>query len=255
MRATGAWRTPTWRRSERLPVLRQLALELPHSGSTGRDDLVCGRANALAIDLVDRWPDWPGSLVALVGPPGCGKSHIAAAWAGASGAATISACDLDAAAPPPAKNVVVEDAGPGTVPERALFHLLNNVRAEGGHCLVTSRWTPSEWKVGLPDLASRLRAAQFVEIGEPDDRLLSAVIVKLFADRQIEAPPAAVEYMVARMERSLATAGILVAAIDAEALARKSRVTRPLVAQVMAAMENLTGEDRQSRFDFDTRQG
>lgn len=233
-----------------MTALRQLAFDLPHAGSRGREDLITGRANARAIEFIDNWPDWPGPVALLAGPPGSGKSHVAAAWAQAAGATTVQASEIGRALPPRTANFLVEDAGPGAVDERALFHLLNHVRAERGHCLIVARTRPGEWGLALPDLISRLRAAPMVEISEPDDALLRAVIVKLFADRQVEPPPAVVDYMVARMERSLAAAGALVAAIDAEALARKCRVTRPLAAAVMAGLD--VGPDPQSCFDFDT---
>jgi len=235
-----------------MTALRQLPLDLPHAGSRGREDLVVGRANAQAVELIDAWPDWPGPAVLLVGPPGSGKSHIASAWAQASGAMVVQAASIANALPPRAAAYLVEDAGPGAVDEQALFHLLNHVRAERGHCLIVARTRPGEWGLTLPDLASRLRAAPMVEMREPDDALLRAVIVKLYADRQVEPAPAVVDYMVSRMERSLAAANALVAAIDAEALARKCRVTRPLAAAVMAGLE--VGPDPQSCFDFDTGQ-
>lgn len=252
--ATGWARAPTTPNcggSSPLPPLRQLAFDLPLAGAHGRDDLAVGRANALAVDLIDAWPDWPGPTVALVGPPGSGKSHIARVWAAASGATTLEAARIDADTPPRGARFVVENADAGVLPERGLFHLLNHVRAEGGHCLLVARTAPTNWNVGLPDLASRLRAAPVVAIDEPDDRLLAAVIVKLFADRQIEAPAAVVDYLVARMERSLEAARQLVALIDAAALARKSRITRPLAAAVLERFD-AASPSRQSCFDFDT---
>jgi chromosomal replication initiation ATPase DnaA len=131
------------------------------------------------------------------------------------------------------QNVVLEDADRGAIPETALFHLINHLRATGGHCLITSRLWPNTWQVELPDLASRLRAAQLVELSEPDDDLLRQVIVKLFADRQIAIDPGVVDYLVTRMERSLDAAGRLVAEMDHEALARGARLTRVVAATAL----------------------
>ena len=85
----------------------------------------------------------------------------------------------------------------------------------------------------MPDLASRLRAAQLVELAEPDDQMLRQVIVKLFADRQIAIQPAVVDYLAARMERSLGAAGRLVAEMDREALARGGGMTRAVAAAAL----------------------
>ena len=232
------------------PARDQLVFDLPVAPAQGREDLVVGKSNALAVELVDAWPDWPGSTVLLAGPPGSGKSHIARAWAEASGAQIIDGAQHAPAGEPSGNRFLVEDADRGALGENALFHLLNHVRAHSGHCLLTCRTWPLQWGVALPDLLSRLRAAPLVELREPDDILLRGVLFKLFADRQIEPRPGVIDFVVARMERSLETANRLVAAIDVEALALKSAVTRPLAAAVLERMTE-SSPSPQARFDFD----
>jgi chromosomal replication initiation ATPase DnaA len=218
---------------------RQIPLDLPVSSAEEREDLIVSPANAHAVDFIEAWPDWPGPLAVLAGPVGSGKTHMARIWAALSGAQTIAMDELDAAGPEiaDARNIVVEDACVGVIPETALFHVVNHIRAIGGHCLITSREWPTAWRVALPDLASRLRAAQLVELSEPDDTLLRQVIVKLFADRQIAVDAGVVDYVVLRMERSLGAARELVAEMDREALSRNARVTRTIAA---AALKKLT---------------
>lgn len=220
----------------------QIPLDLGLSPAFLREDLVVTRANRMAVDMIDAWPDWPGPVLVLCGPPGCGKSHIAAVWAAAADAVSVSINDLAAMVPGNGKTFVIEDAAPANVPEQALFHLLNHVRAEGGSCLVTSRNRPSTWNIKLPDLASRLRAAQFIEMAAPDDALLSAVMFKLFADRQVSPSPQIVEYLLPRMERSLDFAGRLVAEIDRETLARNAKISRSLVGEVLDRLQREGGK-------------
>lgn len=215
----------------------QLPLDLPAEPAFERDNLVVSQANAMAADLIDAWPNWPGSLVVLVGPAGSGKSHLARIWSTASKAAILDMAQLDADLPPRTNTLVIEDAKPGAIAQKALFHVLNHLRAEGGHCLITAQSAPSAWGLTLPDLASRLRAAHLVRIAPPDDALLSAVLVKLFADRQIEPPAGIVEWLLPRMERSLDAAGKLVAQMDALAMARGSAINRAVAA---AALQHLT---------------
>lgn len=211
-------------------VPRQLPLELPFSSASARDDLIVSPANIQAVKLIDSWPDWPAHAVILHGPVGTGKSHMARIWAEQAAAQMMAAASLTDWRPggDHEKCFVIEDVARGIVKDEALFHLLNHVRAHGGHCLITSREPPSDWGVQLPDLQSRLRAANLVEISAPDDALLRQVIVKLFADRQLAVDRGVVDYLVTRMERSLGAAGALVAEIDREALARRSAVTRSL---------------------------
>jgi chromosomal replication initiation ATPase DnaA len=213
---------------------RQLPLDLPVAVAHGREDYVVAEANRAAFDLVSA-ERWPSDVLLLVGPEGAGKTHLAALFARATGARVIPASDLGAHDPLAAAGaaVVVEDAGPG-LDERALFHLLNAVRQSGGRCLITAREPLVGWGIGLPDLASRLRAATPVELGLPDDRLLEAVLAKLFADRQTTVDPAVVAYLSRRMERSFSAAVHLVEALDREALAAKGPITRALAATVLA---------------------
>jgi len=215
---------------------RQLALSLPHEPAFGRDDFLVGEANRTAAAAFDRWPQWSLPTVLLVGPPGSGKSHLVAAWARRAGAAVVAAADLDGVDPlvlveGPA--VAVEDADRAPGAGVALVHLLNAARAAATAVVVTARTGPQAWPAVLPDLASRLRAATRLDLAEPDDALLAAVLVKLFSDRQIAVEPAVVDYIVPRMERSLAAANRLVAALDAAALEAGRPVTRPLAATVL----------------------
>lgn len=215
---------------------RQLALDLPVAERRGREDWIVSQANAEATLLVDRWPNWPSDVVLMIGPAGSGKSHLARLHAEASGARILPAADLARHDPIVLATtpLVVEDVG-AVVDETALFHLLNAVRAAGGSLLLTAETPPAGWRVALPDLASRLRAATPVTLCEPDDALLEALLAKLFADRQMVVDPTVVAFLARRMERSFAEARDLVAALDREALSAKSAVTRAVAARVLAA--------------------
>lgn len=218
---------------------RQLPLDLSHGEARSRDDLVVGPSNMQAVALVDRWPDWPSPVAILAGPAGSGKSHLAQVWREASGASVLAAGRLGAEAAEAAASgpVLVDDVDAAPLDETGLFHLVNAVRQAGTSLLMTSRRFPSAWGVTLPDLSSRLKAASTVEIHEPDDMLLAAVVTKLFADRQVEVEPHVVQFLVRRIERSLSGAIETVARLDRAALERKSRITRALAAQVVEAME------------------
>jgi chromosomal replication initiation ATPase DnaA len=223
---------------------RQLPLDLSHSEGRSRDHLVVSDANAAAVALIDRWPDWPSPLVVLAGPAGSGKSHLGAIWREMSGAPAIDRRHIEAAvaAAGPAASFFVDDAdGPG-LDETGLFHAANAVRAAGSHLLVTARRFPSAWGVALPDLASRLKAAATVEIRQPDDLLLAGVISKLFADRQVEVEPHVVQFLVRRIERSLATAIRVVDKLDSAALEQGTRISRSLAGEIVSAMDEGQGE-------------
>jgi chromosomal replication initiation ATPase DnaA len=214
---------------------RQLAFSLDHAESFAREDFLAGPSNETALALVERWPDWPARTMLLVGPEGSGKSHLAAIWARISGARVAAARTLEAAMLPAALAtgaLVVEDLADGRFDERALFHLINLVREEGAFVLFTGRSAPAAWQTVIADLASRLRALPTVELAPPDDTLLRAVIVKLFADRQLAVEESVVAYLAARIERSFAGARSAVERLDREALRLKRPVTRALAGEL-----------------------
>jgi chromosomal replication initiation ATPase DnaA len=215
---------------------RQLALALAHNESYAREYFIPGAGNTAALAAVERWPDWPARAMALIGPEGSGKSHLAAIWADVSGARSTAAHALGAADVPDALTtgaLVVEDLRPGEVDERALFHLLNLAREQAAHVLMTARLAPSSMDVELRDLRSRLRALPMVSLSPPDDQLLRALIVKFSADRQLAIDEAVVSYLVSRIERSSAAARRAIELLDGEALRQGRPVTRALAAELL----------------------
>src|SRR5262249_55030838 len=196
------------RRRDRPPP-RQLSLPLGHQASFDRADFLCGPGNEAALALIDRWTDWPVRAIALIGPEGSGKSHLAAIWAKAAGARVITSRAIDASSVPHVLSggaLAIEDADRGEFDEAALFHLLNLAREQLAYVLITARKTPASWPTRLPDLVSRLRALPVVTLDPPDDALLAAVLVKLFADRQLAVDERLIEFLVRHIERSFAAA-------------------------------------------------
>jgi chromosomal replication initiation ATPase DnaA len=218
---------------------RQLAFALDPRENFSREDFMVGPGNATALELVESWPHWPARTLALIGPEGSGKSHLAAIWAAAAGASCLASRALDEAAVPAALSsgaLVIERAGgDDDIDERALFHLLNLAQEQRAFLLITARTTPAGWPIGLPDLASRLRALPVVTLAAPDDAMLRAVLVKLFADRQLAVDDGLISFLMVRIERSFAAARSVVAALDREALRRQRPVTRALAGEILGS--------------------
>lgn len=216
---------------------RQLVLDLPTRPSLGRAEFYVSPANELALAQVERWPDWTGGRLAVVGPEGAGKTHLVHVWAARAGGAiiaaeTLEALDLASLAPEAAIAIEDADRGLGTGGEETLFHLCNRL-ATGGSLLVTGREAPARWPLRLPDLRSRMEATEVARLDAPDDALLAAVLVKLFADRQLPVAPGLIQYLVSRMDRSFAAAVDLVGALDRAGLAGRRAITARLAAEVL----------------------
>ncbi|MBB6483325.1 DnaA regulatory inactivator HdaA [Rhizobium lusitanum] len=222
----------------------QLPLAFTHDPASGRDDLLVADPLTAAVRIVDSWPNWPSPVVILAGPVGSGKSHLASIWSERCDATPIHpVVGSDAAVAAANGPVVFEDVDRLGFDDTELFHVINSVRENGTSLLMTSRLWPMSWPVTLPDLRSRLKAATVVEIGEPDEELLSQIIVKLFADRQLYIDDKLVLYIVNRMERSMNAAQLIVDRLDRLALGRGTRITRVLAAEVLDELGSASRPD------------
>lgn len=196
--------------------MSQFALPLDYRSASGEADFFVSASNAEAVRWLDNWPDWPGRTLLLIGPAGAGKSHLSRIFARRVGG-----------------EVVIYDDADRERDEQALFHAWNAAQAGGPGLLIIARTVPALWPVGLPDLASRLKAAASASIQPPDDTLIAEVIAKRFRDRGLRVPPSVINYMLPRIERSFSGVEAAVAAVDAAALAGGRAVSIPLVREAL----------------------
>lgn len=211
----------------------------------GDDDFFVSEANAQAHEMVTGQTAWPERKLALIGPPGSGKTHLARIWADRTGARIVAARDLPERIdlPSPASSLCVEDVD--TLPaagEEALFHLHNNILAAGGRLLLTARRAPARWSIALPDLASRMSATSVARIADPDDDLLRAVLTKLFDDRQLRPDPKLLAWLLPRMERSFEAAGRIVADCDRRALSETRVINISLAREILGPTPSRVGQ-------------
>lgn len=209
----------------RLPLL---------SEAPSRFGFVRSDSNATAVDALDRWPDDAGRVMALCGPAGCGKSHLARLWAERVGALPLEGGEAALADPlelegRPVLLDIAQDAD-----DETLFHLINLAQQDGGALLLVSRPSPRRWAVSVPDLRSRLDAVRVVAMEAPDDTVLSAILAARFAERSITPGEGVIDYLVKRIDRSAAVVESIVERLDAE----HRPVTRSLARQVLERLSN-----------------
>jgi chromosomal replication initiation ATPase DnaA len=219
-------------------MAKQLRLGLRRPPAYDRGAFVEGPSNAQARAALEAWPGWSGGALALVGPEGVGKTHLAHGWATTAGAVTLDRDrpDLAGAAARPA---LIEDVDQGFDAE-ALFHLINRAGEAGGGLLLTARTRPAAWAADLPDLRSRLNALPVAEIAAPDDIVLRGVLMNFFRERNIRPHDDVYPYLLRRMERSIAGAREIVKRLDETEHPEIRPVSRVLARQILEGdIENL----------------
>jgi chromosomal replication initiation ATPase DnaA len=221
-------------------MAEQLIFDLPERAALGRGDFFVSSANVLAVTRLDDTETWSNAKLALTGPEGAGKSHLAHAWSKANHGHVMLTADLPSADIPGIATplaVEIPDAPMPSAEEESLFHLHNHMIAQNLPLLLIARTPPARWTITLPDLKSRMQATDVVQIEAPDEALLSAMLVKLFTDRQLQIDPNLIPWLVTHSERSFAAINRLVVALDAEALAQKRAITRPLARRVLDKLD------------------
>ncbi|MBS0296247.1 MAG: chromosomal replication initiator DnaA [Proteobacteria bacterium] len=210
---------------------RQLRLDLQSAIPQTRDDFVVSPANERAVAMLDTWPSSQGGVLALVGPEGSGKSHLASNWAERTGAEFLQDVAADLADLPSleGRTVAIDDAD--RVDDETLFHLINQAHMPGGGLLLISRRRPAAWSAELPDLRSRLDAIRVIELGSPDDVVLWGVLDRFFRQRSITPSPDLLEYLVRRIERSVPHAREIVARMAADHRPPTRALARELLEQ------------------------
>lgn len=215
---------------------RQLALELRYHPASGREDFLQAPCNAEALAWIDQWPNWSGLFLNVHGPAGCGKTHLAHVFAARSHALFITADSLLSDELPDllqsCRALIVEDL-PMPLHERNLFHLFNGAKENGVSLLFTSNLPPARWNIHLPDLRSRMLSVPCVGITPPDDPLIYALLIKLFADRQLSIGQEALVYLIPRIERSFSAIRCLVDDVDRAALETHRTITIPFLRNIL----------------------
>ncbi|MBB4856950.1 hypothetical protein HNO88_000247 [Novosphingobium chloroacetimidivorans] len=203
--------------------MRQIALPLTLTGS-GAPRIVVGNANASVVEALRDPSRWPFRTAVLSGEPRSGKSLLAR-WFGESGGGDV-----------------LDDAD--RMAEAEVFHRWNRAQESGRPLLVVTAAPPGEWRIALPDLASRMGAALPLRIAAPDEAMMAELLAIHAEMRGLVLDPAAIGYLVPRAERSHLGAERLVEAIDRLSLERKHAPTlsiwRDAVNETTGAARNAT---------------
>ena len=219
-------------------MTQQLPLDISLPPSYLEDDFLIAKCNRSAWSALDKW-DRDGAACAIIkAPASSGKTHLAHIWAERNNAKILNASELTSDTSPQDLfadcSTLVIDNCENIADEKTFFHLLNFMQNNSQYRLLLTVNNGSCWdKFNLPDLRSRLQALPQSEISEPDDILLTALLVKSFQDRQVDISQISLSYLLPRIERSFYGLKKMIDALDKHAIAKKKPITRNLIQEVL----------------------
>lgn len=209
----------------------------------GGEDFIISPSNRDAVEWLGNAQNWPSPALVIYGAASSGKSHLCHIWRELHQATEISGEMLQDEAQmadclTPEGFYVIDDVDQvvamGSAHQKGLFHLYNFLFNQGGRVLLTASKAPKEINIALADLSSRILAAPAVEIKDPDDQTLQALLLKLFDDRQILIKPEVLKFLLPRLERSYQAIRTTVEGLDGFSLQGKRPITIPLIREWLA---------------------
>ncbi len=198
--------------------MNQIALPLETEPAGDGDNYIVTEANADADHHLGNWQHWPNGVAILIGSAASGKTAMASQFLRESGGLCFELDD--------------------SIDEEKLFHLWNEAQAQRKPLLIVASRPAGEWNVRLPDLQSRLAASQPIEIGVPDEAMLTGLFQKYFAMRGTPVSDEALAWLAKRMERSYQDVQILAQLMDRIAIAQKKPVTRRIAQEALQSYQD-----------------
>lgn len=193
--------------------MNQIALPFDWPAPEDSEDFIVTAANRQAVDGVDSPARWAVRTALLTGPRKSGRSLLGRIFAAKTGGTLIDDAELHK--------------------EADIFHRWNLAQEERRPLLIVALAAAPEWKVKLPDLASRLAATPIFRIEEPDDLLVTMLLQKQFTRRGLQVTPDTTAYIASRIERSYVAIHRTVDALDSVALSQHRAVTTRLAKSVL----------------------
>ena len=215
---------------------KQLILDLRTIPSMGREDYYVSKSNEEAVKWIDKWPEWLTFGFVVVGPSGAGKSHLANVLKYFSRGILIKNSDIrDTNIMELSDNscLILEDIDTN-LSEINLLHLFNFLLENNSKIMITSKIPIKKLNISLADLRSRLSSLPQVNLGLPDDKLISRVIIKQFTDKGVKVDMEVVNYLLKRVDRSFSSINNIVSTVNMASIQSSRKITVPFVRKLLS---------------------
>ena len=118
--------------------------------------------------------------------------------------------------------------------QEKIFHIVNNCILNNSKILITSDVKINSIDFKFNDLSSRLKTFSNLEINQPNDEMLLAILTKLLVDKQFIIKSNEIfEFILRRVDRSYQGINEIVKKLDILSLEKKRQLTIPLIKEIL----------------------
>ena len=166
----------------------------------------------------------------LYGPKKSGKSYLSKIWLKKNNAIEYNnnyevLLNLD-------NNILIDNLI--FYDQEKIFHIVNNCILNNSKVLITSDNKINEINFEFKDLSSRLKTFSNLEINQPNDEMLLAILTKLLTERQFIIKSKEIfEYIIRRVDRTYEGINDIVKKLDILSLEKKRQLTIPLIKEIL----------------------
>jgi chromosomal replication initiation ATPase DnaA len=217
--------------------LNQLLLDFDFKQNFRDDDFYVSQSNYYIFELINKWPNWEKNFININGAKYSGKTHLSNIFLKKFNGVRIESGLLNnenLKTIKPYQNIVLEDLDLN-VNEKLIYTLFNIIDQDNKFLIITSTKPISEIKFKLDDLRSRTKNCLLAKIGNPDDELMFALILKNLSDRQINLDKKLIDFIIKRVERSYGKIFEFIYKIDKISLKKKKPIDFKIINE---ALEN-----------------
>ena len=166
----------------------------------------------------------------LYGPKKSGKSYLSKIWLKKNNAIEYNnnyeeILNQD-------NNILIDDLI--FYDQEKIFYIVNNCILNNSKILITSDIKINSIDFKFNDLSSRLKTFTNLEINQPNDEMLLAILTKLLIDKQFVIKSNEIfEYILRRVDRSYQGINEIVKKLDILSLEKKRQLTIPLIKEIL----------------------
>ena len=213
----------------------QTIIKFDYEKNFKNEDFFLSKSNKHVFDFLDKWPKWEKNFINITGERLSGKTHLMNIFLNKNKGIKIDTSFLKNSHFKEFKiyeNIILENLTT-SIDENLLYSILNLIEQDNKYIIITSLAPIVSLDFKLNDLKSRTKNFLLLNIDQPDDELLFAIVVKNLSDRQITLDKRLIQYSVRRIERSYSKIHDFIYKIDQLSLKKKKSIDFNIIKEVL----------------------